>query len=430
MASGMSFAMADCECPNNACSEVGTGTATQRTFQCTPRLPGTKSITVKTGPGGTVLKQVDGFVDNPTRTGDALRRGIPSVTGVSLWNGNYHHETTDMDVPGNGIPFVLSRAYNTYYWSYASQRGATDNYNPWRFNWDLRIGYVNGNTSHIFVQREDGSGDTFYKDTDGVWYPIEQGSFATLRGDTPVAGQTTVTLRSGKVYVFQNADLGGKLLAVKDHDGHTLSVAYNASSKVGAVTDTVGRVFVFTYYANGQLQRVTDPTGRYVEYTWESDTAPNTGAARHRIKTVRDVRGFITTFNYTAFTSADPAIGPRVFLTSIADPRGNTPVTLTYTDTVYGNWGVATARDAMGNTWGFGYCAVLSAGGCGGASQATSFKTTVTAPLVSANYIVQFDTAGRYTGKTDGRGNASLVTPYPTAGLTVRNYNFAGLTNK
>ena len=430
LTSGMGFAMADCECPNNACPEVGTGTSTQRTFQCTPRLPGTKTITVKSGPGGTVLKQVEGFVDNPTRTGDASRRGVPTVMGVSLWNGNYHQESVDMEVPGRGISFVLSRAYNTYYWNYLSQRGATDNYSPWRFNWDLRIGYINGNTSHISVQREDGSGDTFYKDSDGVWYPIEQGSFATLRGDTPVAGQTSVTLRNGRIYVFQNPDLGGKLLAVKDHDGHNLSVTYDASGRVAAVTDTVGRTFAFSYYATGLLQRVTDPTGRYVEYAWESDTAPNTGAARNRIKTVRDVRGYVTTYTYTSFTSVDPAIGTRIYLTSITDPRGNTPLTLTYTDTVYGNWGVATARDAVGNTWGFGYCAVQANSSCGSVSLATSFKTSVSAPLAIANYSVQFDTAGRYAGKTDARGNSTAVKPYPTTGLTVRNYNFAGLVNQ
>jgi RHS repeat-associated protein len=399
-------------------------TATQVSFRCTPRLPGPAALKIDGTPAASV------FVDNPTRLGDPAAHGIPSLKGVSLWNGNFHHEVADMDVPGKGLSFVLSRSYNTYYWQHEHERGGVDNYHPWRFNWDLSVGYVNGNTSQLYVKREDGRGETFYKDTDGVWYPIDQGNFDTLQGDTPVAGQTTLTTRDGRLYVFQNPDLGGKLLQVKDHDGHALTLAYDGNGKLTTVTDTVGRDYAFSYHPSGLLYRVTDFTNRYVEYTWESDTAPNTGDARDRIKTVRDVRGNVTTYHYTAHPSIDPNIGPRIFLTSIVDPRHNSALTLTYSDAVYGNWGVASLTDAANSTWNFTFCAEKDqAGACDTTDKAISFRTNVTAPIAASSFKAHFDTAGRYAGKTDARNHRNVVTPHPTAGLTVRTYNFAGLTD-
>lgn len=440
---GMGFAIEDCE----GVQEVGTGTDKQRQFSCTPRLPGAKNVIVKTAPNGAPLFNsaapattgaVPITIDHPARTGDPSSRGIPSVKGVSLWNGNYHHSATDMAVPGKGLPFILSRSYNSYYWDYETERGGVDNYHPWRFNWDLAVRYVGGNTSRLSVAREDGSGDGFYKDAaDQKWYAINQGGFSTIRTETPGSGKLTYTTRDGRNYVFENPDQGGKLLAIHDHD-HTindqniLKLDYGSNGKVSTVTDTVGRVFTFTYYGTSNLlKRVTDtatPTPHYVEYTWESDTAPNTGAARDRIKTVRDVRGNTTTYNYTSNNSTTE---PRIFLTSITDARNNTAVQLTHTKEAYGNWGVTSLTDAAGKVWGFSYC-TEEAGGttpCGASvtPQTTRLFSTVTAPLAPASFTSYFDAAGRYTGKKDGRGNITQITPKPIASLSAKTYALAGL---
>ena len=53
LTSGMGFTIENCEYPN---IEVGTGSTTARTFECTPQgTTGVKKATVKTAPGGTTL---------------------------------------------------------------------------------------------------------------------------------------------------------------------------------------------------------------------------------------------------------------------------------------------------------------------------------------------------------------------------------------
>ena len=435
LTAGMGFAVEDCE----SVTEQAGGSSTQRTFRCTPRLPGVKAVVVKTAPSGTSLFDGAGqkvAVAHPSRTGNSDAAGIPSANGVSLWNGNFHYAATDMSVPSKGLAFTLSRSYNSYYWSYESERGAVDNYKPWRFNWDLKIGYVpNTGNKRLYVQKEDGSASNFFKDTDGQWYPLDQGNFDKLKGDMPQAGQTTVYGRDGIMYIFQNPDLGGKLLAVRDQNSNSLTLTYGGNGKVSAVTDAASRQYTFTYDDSNRLSKVIDFTGRYVQYTWETDTAPGTGAARERLKTVRDVRGYVTTYNYWSNNSATE---PRVFLSSIVDPRGNATAQLTYSNTVYGNWGVDTFKDASNATWSFAYCAKQTNSNCGDPSSAVSFQTSLTTPLTGINsrydgsggsaLVYQFDTAGRLVSTTNARGIRSEVTPTSIADLNARTYNTANLT--
>jgi len=423
---GTLFAVENC---TDATMPVLTGT-TQAVFSCIPRRPGPAALRID----GVVVSGASVFVDQPIRTGDPARGGIPSVKGVSLWNGNYHHQVVDMEVPALGVPFTVSRAYNSYYWDYERQRGGVDNYRPWRFNWDIGIGHVGGDPTQIYVQREDGSGSSYFLDT-GVWYPMDPGNFDDLRVDVPVSGQTTLFTRAGLKYVFQNPP-DGKLIGVYDHDGHGLTVSRDGSGQIDHVTDATGRTYQFVYDgSSGRLLSVTDFTGRKVEYTWRVDNPANDPAAdpplRWRIKTVKGVRHtlaepVVTTYNYTSY---GPDTAPRVFLTGIVDARANTAVTLTYRNDVYGNWGVASVTDAAGSTWSFGYCAEKDvAGACDTTDKAISFRTDVTAPIAASSFKAHFDTAGRYTGKTDALAHRSIVTPHPLTALTARTYNFAGLT--
>ncbi len=103
--SGMAFTLEDCEPESGpgTIPELGTGSATQRSFRCVPRLPGPKLFSLKTTAGGTVLLSGSVTVDHPARLGNAGTRGIPAEQGVSLWNGNVHLAATDLAVPGKGM---------------------------------------------------------------------------------------------------------------------------------------------------------------------------------------------------------------------------------------------------------------------------------------------------------------------------------------
>ena len=446
LTAGMGFAIEDCEPETGpgGVVEVAGGTDTQRQYRCVPRLPGAKVLHFKATPGAaTDLLTAPINIDHPARLGNPAARGIPAVNGVSLWNGNVHLEATDLAVPGKGLSFALTRSYNSYYSPYEDNRGAVSNAAPWRFNWDLRLGYVGANTKQIWVEREDGSGENFFKDTDNLWYPMDQGNFNQIKGDfngqTTELGKTTLLTREGLQYVFYNPDyanagLRGRLVKLLDHDGNALTVSRDASNRVARVTDSSNRVYDFAYDTNGRLWRVNDFTGRYVEYSWETTTGP----AGTRLKTVRDVLGGVTTYSYSLKTSVLVNNKPtdQWLLTSVIDPVGNlaTPSynarSFTYTDLVYGNWGAASVSNALNQTWTFSYCAKQLNGTCTtDPTTAQGFETSTTPPL-GASTLTRFDTGGRKVEQVDANAKTAKTTPVSLVGLASKNYNLAALASK
>ena len=197
LTSNMVFTLEGCEPESGTGNipEIGIGSSSTRTYRCIPRLPGPKHLSFQNTPGGIVMPlelfSATETIDHPPRLGNPAARGVPAEKDVSLWNGNVHLSTVDMTVPGKGLNFVLSHSYNSYDSSYEFGRGSVSNSAPWRINWDLKLGYVGTSTTQLWVQREDGAGESFFKDTDNQWYPIDQGNFNILRSDIPSTGLTT-----------------------------------------------------------------------------------------------------------------------------------------------------------------------------------------------------------------------------------------------
>ena len=210
-------------------------------------------------------------------------------------------------------------------------------------------------------------------------------------------------------------------------------LTYGANGKVASVKDSNGLPFTFTYDLNNQGPRVikvADLLGRSVEYTWECGAGNSLHACganevQERLKTVKDLRGQITTYQYTYYPPAQD-LSARTFLTAVIDPRRNPVLQLTHGAQAYGNWGVASVANGEGNTWRLAYCAEDSNGACGSTDQAVRFKTTVTPPLGPVR-LSYFDTSGRPSGSTDGRNNTSKAQSTDTATLGATTYNRAAL---
>ncbi len=413
---------------------AASGTVNQMVLNCLPQTPGPKNVLVAGVPSGFKVA-----FDHPTRQGNAGARGIPAVAGVSLFNGNYHHQATDMAVPGKGLPFTLSRSYNSYWWAEESKRGGVDECNPWRFNWEVNVGWVpNKAGQQLYVEQADGSGASFFKHTDGKWYPMDQGRFDQIE---VTAATITVRNRAGQVQVFSAPDInGGRLLSVADAFGQALVLTYGAHGKVATVKDTLGLTYYFSYDGVKRLTSV-DNLGRadaplLVRYTWERDFEPNgvspkpcstiTGGFRDRLATVTDIRGKTTSYSYTATQ-------PKL-LTRITDPSGRPVVQVTHAKGVYGsnNWGVSSVANGVGDAWRFGFCADSAASPTDapacltGTVAARQFRTTVTPPQGPAR-VSYFDTSGRPSGVVDGNGNRSLSASEDITKLTSLDYNRAGL---
>lgn len=392
MTTGMGFAVEDCE----NVLEVAGGTTTSRSWTCTPRLPGAKAADVKNAPGGTIVGNQTVRVEHPQRLGNAATRGNPSVGGVSLFNGNYFSQTVDLAVPGRGLSFALTRSYNSYDWQYETNQGGVPANKPWRFNIEMKIGYVpeTGN-KRLYVAREDGSGESYFL-SGGNWYPIDLGNFSKIiiNGD----GTYTVQTRGQVSHTFESPAGAGRILRTNDRDGNQITYTYGGNGKVSSVTDSSGRIYTVSYDAYNRISQVSDFTGRYVGYTYTSDTL---GA---KIATFRDVRGGTTTYGYQGSTGN---------ILTISDPLGYTALTLTYT-TARGNIAVKSLTTAVGRATGgrscgagntnFTYCFNYTT-----LPNAAGFRTTVDGPENAAIAQVDFDNAGRAVSTTDGQNQTSTT---------------------
>jgi RHS repeat-associated protein len=419
------------------------GNATTASFQCKPTLSGTLRVLVDGVPSGHTV-----VADHPTRQGNPAARGIPSVGGVSLFNGNFFYQATDMAVPGKGPAFTLTRSYNSYSWPEEAKRGGVNECRPWRFNWEVSVGWVPAAAgrpakSQIYVELADGSGLSFFKHSDGRWYPMDQGSFEKLE-----VSATTVVLRSrsGLSYTFEAPDVnGGRLRSVMDPHNQGLTLSYGANGKLSTVLDSNALPYRFAYDTAQRLIKV-DNLGRgtdllSVEFGWERDTvagAPQECVAgqpqhgyRDRLAWVKDFRGKTTRFDYAASL-------PKT-LVRITDPSNRPVVQLTYDRNVYGNTGVSSVKNGVGDTWLFSFCADSAnslndpPATCIDTTRAKRFRTTVKPPL-GPDRLALFDVAGRPAGGIDGNGRLStaLSTDTTSNGLPLdpTQYNRAGLPSE
>lgn len=454
-------------CDTVASSYVGNATLAR--FQCIPSLTGTRKVLVDGVDSGKTI-----VADHPTRQGNPAARGIAAVGGVSLFNGNYFHQVTDMAVPGKGPAFTLTRSYNSYSWAEEAKRGGVTECRPWRFNWEISVGWVPATASRpaksqIYVEQPDGSGLNFFKHTDGKWYPMDQGSFEQIEVS---AAAVVLRSRSGLTYTFDAPDVNGGLLrSVMDPHNQGLVLSYGGDGKVSMVRDSNGLSYRFRHDPYGRLLQVDNlsrdaETLLSVEYTWRPDLDISTGKPalcvadhpeygyRSLLASVKDIRGKVTNFDYAPqvdtqtvqpdppdpLVPADKPVPAATLLVAITSPAVNAtpairPRTTIEYQTVYRNWGAKSVTNGVGDTWQVRFCADTAAdladpAACAmhslGVVRAKRFRTTVTPPL-GPNRLALFDAAGRPAGGVDGNGNRSEAISTETKDLSATAYSLAGL---
>jgi RHS repeat-associated protein len=249
------------------------------------------------GPGGGYTA----IGENPTGS-----KGEP----VNTATGNYYTSVTDLTLPGIGVPFALTRAYN-------SADATTGPLGPgWTHS--LSASLTVQPNGDALVRSEQGQQLLFTHNPDGTFTAPAFGR-ATL---TSVAGAYELVTFDQLHYGF---DAQGRLTSKRDRNGQGLALTYNPDGTLATVIDSVNRTITFTS-SGGKLTGVALPDGRHVSYGYD----PN-----GRLQTVTDVRAGTTTYSYDA--------GGR--LKTIVDQNQHTVV-----DNTYGLDGrVLEQRDARGN---------------------------------------------------------------------------------
>ncbi len=165
-------------------------------------------------------------------------------------------------------------------------------------------------------------------------------------------------------------DEDGRLVALTDASGHTVTFAHDLAGRLMQVTDPLGRTTVIGYDDRGNVVTRTDPLGHTVMMTYD---------ASDNQLTRTDALGHTTSYTYTAKND----------IASITDPLGRTQ-SFTHDDAGH----VLTSTDAAGHVTTMQYDA---AGHLTGTVDALGRTTAST-----------WDGAGNLTGYVDSAGGSSI----------------------
>ncbi|MDQ5821251.1 MAG: DUF6531 domain-containing protein [Actinomycetota bacterium] len=234
---------------------------------------------------------------------------------VDSATGSYFTSVTDVALPGIGVPFRFKRSYN----SADATQGQLGR--GWTASYLTSLSF--GAQGDVTVRAGDGQRLTYVKNPDGSF----SGSAGTRAKLAAISGGYELTLKDQE---RDRYDTQGRLTAVLDRNGNTISFAYDGAGQLTSATDTAGRTITFTV-TNGLLIAISLPDGRGVQY----------GYTGGNLTSVTDLRGGATAYMYDA--------GAR--LSKIIDQNSSTIV-----ENAYGSDGRITDQwDGLRNHGTFGW---------------------------------------------------------------------------
>ena len=100
--------------------------------------------------------------------------------------------------------------------------------------------------------------------------PISLATFENSAEDAPLitdANGWELTTRDGRIFSF---DENGRLLAMRDRTGNTLTIVRDAAARVEKVVHSAGKEIVFHRDGDGRIERITDPRGHETHYGYDA----------------------------------------------------------------------------------------------------------------------------------------------------------------
>lgn len=196
--------------------------------------------------------------------------------GVVLSTGGFQLTVTDLEIPGRGFPFQLSRSYR----SKGDGERSVLGYN-WHLSYDeyLTQGIYKDltNTDRPALEWTMGNGWTnVWVDyqSDGNFVPF-LGFFGKLRAMGTGHG-FKIRYADGTVKTFDkpatvNSQSLWLLTRIEDRNGNFITLAYSGDRTVDTITDTLGRKITLTYdLITKRLTSVTNFRQRTVQYSYNA----------------------------------------------------------------------------------------------------------------------------------------------------------------
>ena len=276
-----------------------------------------------TGSGGKFYSIADNIARQQLSEPFSRKVGL----GIDTTTGSVGFSDDDITVPG---PIPLS--FTRYYVSHADRRG-TLGYR-WSHTYDTRLEVLaNGDAGAVY-----GSGrEEFFVNNNGTLTAADARVHSTLVKNAD--GTYKLTTKSNMTYRFTSA---GKLTAIEDLNGNTVSLTYDPQGRLSTVTGAGGTALTLAYDGQGRLSTVTGPASAMYSYGYDANgdlvsvTNPVGGVRtytynRHRLTRVTDENGDLVVDNtyddYHRVTSQTDALNKTISLAYDTPGKGATTVT-------------------------------------------------------------------------------------------------------
>lgn len=279
---------------------------------------------------------------------DALGNDPAAALGLDeleLWSvigarSEFTLTEVDFTLPGVGIDLVFQRRYRSRHEGTSGVMG-----HQWDHSLDLRY----RTTPHgLRLHTGDHHAVLLELQSDGVHHgAVGYPALAHFQG-----ADLVIDFGNGGRWVLEpdpaapgGASGGGRVAALVDIHGNTVTFAYDAASRLDQVTDTVGRVLTFTYDADGRLATIDDGTGRVWTYAYYPVGDPDGGLGDLKSVTTPAIVGTpnandhplgrTTVYTYTS-GHADARLNHN--LRTVIDALGHTLVLNTYDENPASPW--------------------------------------------------------------------------------------------
>jgi len=255
---------------------------------------------------------------------------------VYLFNGEFHHEQTDLRILGQGFDFAWQRKYR-------SQTGPnTAQGNGWDFSQKRSLQPCGPD---LMFRDGTGRSDRFRLQPDGTWTRREY--FRVI--EQQLDGSYKMTHADRTISTFAALDgsaAEGKITSIVDRNGNTMTFDYDVAGRLITIHDTLdtpahNRDITVTYGANGFIESVTDFIGRTWTYAYYDGVEPGGNFGDLKSVTTPPVvgtpngndfpSGKTTVYTYSA-GFADPRLNSN--LLTITDPKGQTYLVNEYAATL------------------------------------------------------------------------------------------------
>lgn len=229
---------------------------------------------------------------------------------VDLFNGNFSHQVTDLEIDGAGCRFLFIRSYRQL----AAYHG------PLGHNWDHNFNLwlrVSDDHSYVVVSEGRLQLQHYRKHNIHDYFVPPDGSFGILREQS---GTFELSSPDGTTIVYSpHAGLSGVFVAdrIVDRSGNQLQLLYGGGLLRQVQINHPGRDVFFSYDALDRIVALTDFTGRSWRYSYDdcgdlvAIASPGTSEAKY---------GLASLYAYSSAEHTDPAAQHN--LTAVVDPDG------------------------------------------------------------------------------------------------------------